>query len=421
MTGYLPVGFEFGVAITYPESEGTSSGLLNTSAQDGPPPFSTSHHKGKRMTWTKSSTCSLKMIIRDLFLIFLLQFEVASCYSTEIFAKAGDEVTLPCVRTSCAGLNWLYSRDQSSTSTEVRDGRVLSSSPRSQRLSLKADCSLLIKRVTAEDVGYFTCKQGGQYDFNFVLTVMTVKPSSPQDSDPMRDGHVVLECSLACWPANDCRCREGGLRWMNERDEPLPPLRPESNHCVSFLEVRPVGRESKYTCQYVDRNEVQVQYTAVFTEVDAGGPRDTTEVDAGGPRDNRPPPDRNMLFIIIGAAVAVLMLLVILVVVILIRKKSRRDADHAPFDLLKTTQPTETGHSVVAQQEDNAMYASVNYNHKMEDTKHKDGSPEENSLTYATVSVKKKKTTKEDDVAKTQVRQEAEDLVTYASVKISTH
>ncbi|XP_077408815.1 choline/ethanolamine transporter FLVCR1 isoform X2 [Vanacampus margaritifer] len=33
MTGYLPVGFEFGVEITYPESEGTSSGLLNTSAQ----------------------------------------------------------------------------------------------------------------------------------------------------------------------------------------------------------------------------------------------------------------------------------------------------------------------------------------------------------------------------------------------------
>ncbi|XP_061668425.1 feline leukemia virus subgroup C receptor-related protein 1 isoform X2 [Syngnathoides biaculeatus] len=33
MTGYLPVGFEFGVEITYPEPEGTSSGLLNTSAQ----------------------------------------------------------------------------------------------------------------------------------------------------------------------------------------------------------------------------------------------------------------------------------------------------------------------------------------------------------------------------------------------------
>ncbi|XP_067120466.1 uncharacterized MFS-type transporter C09D4.1-like [Centruroides vittatus] len=33
MTGYLPLGFEFAAEITYPEAEGTSSGLLNASAQ----------------------------------------------------------------------------------------------------------------------------------------------------------------------------------------------------------------------------------------------------------------------------------------------------------------------------------------------------------------------------------------------------
>ncbi|XP_041132658.1 feline leukemia virus subgroup C receptor-related protein 2-like isoform X2 [Polyodon spathula] len=33
MTGYLPLGFEFAVELTYPESEGTSSGLLNMAAQ----------------------------------------------------------------------------------------------------------------------------------------------------------------------------------------------------------------------------------------------------------------------------------------------------------------------------------------------------------------------------------------------------
>lgn len=33
MTGYLPVGFEFGVELTYPIGEGTSSGMLNASAQ----------------------------------------------------------------------------------------------------------------------------------------------------------------------------------------------------------------------------------------------------------------------------------------------------------------------------------------------------------------------------------------------------
>ncbi|KAL7634454.1 UNVERIFIED_CONTAM: hypothetical protein RMT77_014831 [Armadillidium vulgare] len=33
MTGYLPVGFEFAAELTFPEAEGTSSGLLNASAQ----------------------------------------------------------------------------------------------------------------------------------------------------------------------------------------------------------------------------------------------------------------------------------------------------------------------------------------------------------------------------------------------------
>lgn len=33
MTGYLPVGFEFGAELTYPEPEGTSAGLLNSAAQ----------------------------------------------------------------------------------------------------------------------------------------------------------------------------------------------------------------------------------------------------------------------------------------------------------------------------------------------------------------------------------------------------
>ncbi|XP_008946921.1 PREDICTED: feline leukemia virus subgroup C receptor-related protein 2, partial [Merops nubicus] len=33
MAGYLPLGFEFAAELTYPESEGTSSGLLNVSSQ----------------------------------------------------------------------------------------------------------------------------------------------------------------------------------------------------------------------------------------------------------------------------------------------------------------------------------------------------------------------------------------------------
>lgn len=40
MTGYLPLGFEFAIELTYPTSEGTTSGLLNASAQVESPTYS---------------------------------------------------------------------------------------------------------------------------------------------------------------------------------------------------------------------------------------------------------------------------------------------------------------------------------------------------------------------------------------------
>ena len=44
MTGFIPVGFEFAAEITYPISEGTSSGILNASAQVGLKQFSVKNH-----------------------------------------------------------------------------------------------------------------------------------------------------------------------------------------------------------------------------------------------------------------------------------------------------------------------------------------------------------------------------------------
>ena len=44
MTGFIPVGFEFAAEITYPISEGTSSGILNASAQVGLKQISVKNH-----------------------------------------------------------------------------------------------------------------------------------------------------------------------------------------------------------------------------------------------------------------------------------------------------------------------------------------------------------------------------------------
>ncbi|XP_019727021.1 uncharacterized protein LOC109516713 isoform X2 [Hippocampus comes] len=338
----------------------------------------------------KSSTCSLKMTTQELILIFLLHFEVVSGESAEVFARAGDVAILPCKNSACDRIDWLYSRDQSGLVREVRDGQVVTSSARSQRLNLTEDCSLLIHKVVAEDGGFFVCKSDGQKERILVLMVMTLTPSS----SPMGDHHVVLECSLTCWPDKACRCLEGGLRWLDEQGKALSPLRTEQTNCVSFLKVIPVSYEKKYTCQYVKSGdvEVQAQYTAALTKGNTRGPESP----------GAPPPDRNF-FIIIGAAGGgILILIIVVVAIILVKIKSRKNA----------------GHDDSKHEENNVTYASVSYDHNTEITKHQDGSPEEteSGVTYATVNLKKKKK-KEEENGKKQVAEEGEEVVTYAAVR----
>ncbi|XP_061609700.1 uncharacterized protein LOC133468162 [Phyllopteryx taeniolatus] len=327
------------------------------------------------------------MTTRELILIFLLQFEAISGQHTYVYARAGDVAVLPCKRSSCSGLSWLYSWDEKPLVREVENGRVLTSSARSQRLSVK-DCSLLIDRVKAQDTGYFACQQSGGSTLTVLLTVMTLMSSIPWDSDPMQDGHVLLKCSLACYPGMKCSCGSGKLRWMDEEGQELSPQGTQQNNCLSSFKVLPAGRNRNYTCQYVAEDGVKVQahYTAVSKEVNTKGPRDS-------------PPGPNLLIIIIGAAVAVLMLIVVIVSIVLVKITSRRNSAR---DFSK-------------HEDDNVTYASVGYNHKNEHAKQKEASLDEteSDVTYTTLNLKKKN----EDKAKKQVHEEEEEVVTYAAVR----
>ncbi|XP_061668829.1 uncharacterized protein LOC133496824 [Syngnathoides biaculeatus] len=269
------------------------------------------------MAWTKSPTCSLKMITQELIFIFLLKFEGIRGQFAYVFARAGDVAVLPCKLPSCYGSFWLYSPDRRPLVSEVEHGRVLSSSPRSQRLSLKDDCSLRINLVEAGDAGFFTCGQNGQPGLTVFLTVMTLT-SFPPDSDPKGAGPVVLKCSLACYPSSKCTCKPRRLRWMDDEGQERSPARTQQNNCVSFIKVLPGGRTRNYTCQYVEKDGVKVQahYTAVFKGVSTGGP-------AG------PPAGRTRLINIIRVAVAVSLAIVFVSAVVFAKMKSKRNAAQA--------------------------------------------------------------------------------------------
>ncbi|XP_061668834.1 uncharacterized protein LOC133496826 isoform X2 [Syngnathoides biaculeatus] len=213
------------------------------------------------------------MTTKEFILIFLLQCEGIRGQTIEIFARAGDVATLPCLRSSCSRLAWLYSRDEGNVLREVKDGQVQASSDRSQRLSLNDDCSLMIAQVTGEDAGSFTCLQDGSLVVTVFLSVMTRT-----------------------------------FRWMDEEGGEVPHRSINPKNRVSILEIFPVDHK-KYTCQYISENivQVQAQYRA-----------------AEEPGD--PSPGHTRLINIIRLTFSVLLVIVAVVAVVLIMMKSRRNA-----------------------------------------------------------------------------------------------
>uniref|UniRef100_A0A3B3THA2 Ig-like domain-containing protein n=1 Tax=Poecilia latipinna TaxID=48699 RepID=A0A3B3THA2_9TELE len=82
--------------------------------------------------------------------------------------EEGENVVLPCNSPSssypCSIVNWLYSRDTSTTHTEVKNGKVVQSSPRASRLNMDSSCSLTINNITADDAGRYICRPGSVSD-----------------------------------------------------------------------------------------------------------------------------------------------------------------------------------------------------------------------------------------------------------------
>ncbi|MEQ2207904.1 hypothetical protein XENOCAPTIV_020745, partial [Xenoophorus captivus] len=79
--------------------------------------------------------------------------------------RDGDEVTLPaeCFRNmmqTCEKTTWLFTVQRKPTELLFEDGKIHQAArTKSDRLSVAANCSLVIKKVSVEDVGRYICRQ----------------------------------------------------------------------------------------------------------------------------------------------------------------------------------------------------------------------------------------------------------------------
>lgn len=89
-----------------------------------------------------------------------------------VTVRAGDEVTFPCRQPvdavkNCDDVTWLFRGGSQLQLVQLEIGK-------SDRLSLAADCSLLLKKVRAEDVGGYVCRHsGGTLDIPVYLSLIS--------------------------------------------------------------------------------------------------------------------------------------------------------------------------------------------------------------------------------------------------------
>ncbi|XP_034059113.1 uncharacterized protein LOC117537838 [Gymnodraco acuticeps] len=130
-----------------------------------------------------------RRIVMSSFLMLLLHFPAAAGNEYYRIVRAGDEVTLPCDNVihdqdKCESTRWLFRHSRGSpyppAVTLFEDGQIhKGAKAKSDRLRVTEKCSLVIKKVTEEDAGFYVCRQfrsGEQQgpDSDVLLSVVSI-------------------------------------------------------------------------------------------------------------------------------------------------------------------------------------------------------------------------------------------------------
>ncbi|XP_042246127.1 uncharacterized protein LOC121882154, partial [Thunnus maccoyii] len=214
----------------------------------------------------------LRWIKMSLFLILGLQFTaVTGQTSLYITVRDGDEVTLSCENVmtdqdKCDSTTWIFSASRNTATIELINlGQIgENAKAKSDRLSVTVNCSLVIKKVTFDDVGYYTCRQfkSGQQqgqDSHVYLSVVTMTEHKNTDK-------VTLNCSVLTYG----QCRQT-VKWVyegNYLDVNTQHMKKSQSSCfvTVMFTTSHLAEMSKYSesfkCNVTDKNTGKVQLFA---------------------------------------------------------------------------------------------------------------------------------------------------------------
>ncbi|XP_026196673.1 uncharacterized protein LOC113149057, partial [Anabas testudineus] len=210
-----------------------------------------------------------RWIQMSLFLILMLHFTVTGQHGNFFTVRDGDDVTLPCGnviddQNKCDSTTWIFSGSGNSAAVTLIDhGQIRKDSVKSKsdRLSVTENCSLVIKKVTDEDVGLYTCRQfisGRQQGGDSEVDLYVVTKSS-SSSETEHQNNVTLTCSVSTY--DQCRLT---VKWLNEdNNNHLTDMKTSQSSCsatVTFTTSDFNQYSDLLKCEVTDGNRRKQQF-----------------------------------------------------------------------------------------------------------------------------------------------------------------
>ncbi|XP_070705318.1 uncharacterized protein [Pempheris klunzingeri] len=205
-----------------------------------------------------------RRIQMSLFLMLVLQLPAAEVAAGVLssYVRVGDEVTLSCENVlrdedNCDGTTWLYSHSRGTTVELIRLGQIGEHAKnKAARLSVTANCSVVIKKVTVEDVGLYSCQQykaGKHQGSDSRVDLSLINVAEHENADV-----VTLSCSVTTYG----RCTHS-VEWLFQGthvDPNNPDLKTAQSSCSASVTFQTdhfsysLRYKNTFKCEVTDGN-----------------------------------------------------------------------------------------------------------------------------------------------------------------------
>ncbi|XP_054879944.1 uncharacterized protein LOC129354509 [Poeciliopsis prolifica] len=329
-----------------------------------------------------------------LLLVLVLQLtEITGKFSPRFVVPVGDDVTLPCdnkrdEQDTCEKTNWLFS-DLPDASVTVSTDRHISE--QTERLEVAADCSLVIKKVSHEDVGFYTCRTSHishSHDAHAYLFLITMMEKEEGDQ-------VKISCVVA---ANEM-CKHT-VEWMYEGEALKDAMIIKTSRCSvtaviseSFLKNKPKYREM-FSCKVKDDSTERDQLFPLSPQA-AGNDVSITNAEGGTANKTEPAfkntsttPFNVWLYVVVSVG-SVALIVTVLVITLWKRGEEERSIilQDVEQNLNSASVLTNPGNGPnTAEPDDDVPYATICLKEKAKSKTWDDEAPGD-SVTYSCVKV----------------------------------